>query len=310
VDADSPRAERAAELIGANPFTLVLILAAVTAFLFLALVVGVRWAERRGIAWRSAIVRWQRLRETPRMKRLEERWPALRAVTSVEYVVLHAAIGFAVSCGTLVFLLLARGVRGPSAIATFDDTLARSLHAGASPGLTRVLSTFTNFGSGPALTAIGVVVAIALLASRRAMLALSWTIATAGAGALDVFLKAVFQRARPAFADPIVQASGWSFPSGHALGTFVVTGMLVYLASRRVRGASKRLPLVFAWMAWTIAMGFSRIYLGVHYASDVLAGYSAGAVWLAVSISATEVATIRWPTQRLTRVEAERRQTR
>ncbi len=96
--------------------------------------------------------------------------------------------------------------------------------------------------------------------------------ALAGCGLLNTALKALFARPRPTFADPLAVAAGWSFPSGHSMGTFVAFGMLSYLGLLLLRTLRARLALVALALGWTVAMGFSRMYLGVHYLSDVLAG--------------------------------------
>jgi len=112
----------------------------------------------------------------------------------------------------------------------------------------------------------------------------------AGSALLNVALKEVFARARPDGADPALHGGGWSFPSGHAMNTFVFCGMVAYLLVRLSpwrAGLAFRVALLFAW---ALAMGFSRLYLGVHYASDVVAGFLAGAAWVAVCVSGAEVA--------------------
>jgi membrane-associated phospholipid phosphatase len=122
------------------------------------------------------------------------------------------------------------------------------------------------------------------------VLAAGWAIALAGAGLLNQALKAAFARPRPAFDEPLHVASGWSFPSGHAQATFVLVGMASYLGWRLARTTPRRLAIVSLASAWAIAMGFSRMYLGVHYLSDVVAGFAAGTMWLAVCISGLEIA--------------------
>jgi undecaprenyl-diphosphatase len=152
------------------------------------------------------------------------------------------------------------------------------------------LRAFTHLGSGWALTVVAIVVAAALLWRRERVLAVGWLIALAGGGLLNYALKALFARPRPTFDEPIALAAGWSFPSGHSMGTFVTFGMLSYLGVLFVRTLHVRLALIALAMSWTVAMGFSRMYLGVHYLSDILAGFAAGSMWLAVCISGIEVA--------------------
>ncbi len=143
-------------------------------------------------------------------------------------------------------------------------------------------------GNGTTLTIIGVMVALLLLLRRERTLALGWIITLFGSGILNLVLKASFHRVRPEYAT----IGGWSFPSGHAMGSFVAYGMVAYLAAvflpRRPAQLVAGLLLLLV-----LLIGFSRIYLGVHYFSDVVAGYSAAVVWLAVCISGLEVARLR-----------------
>jgi membrane-associated phospholipid phosphatase len=121
------------------------------------------------------------------------------------------------------------------------------------------------------------------------LLALGWVAAQAGGGLLNRVLKETFQRTRPEFADPMLLASTWSFPSGHAMGTFILCGMVCYLLLRGIRPWTMAAAVVTASASWCGVTAFSRLYLGVHYVSDVIAGLLAGVAWLAVCVSALEV---------------------
>ena len=130
---------------------------------------------------------------------------------------------------------------------------------------------------------------MALLVRRRMLLALAWVGAQAGGGLLNRVLKEAFERTRPEFADPVLAASSWSFPSGHAMGTFIFCGVGCYLLLRDNRSWSTTAAVVTASALWCVVMAFSRLYLGVHYASDVVAGLLSGVAWVAVCVSALEV---------------------
>jgi len=116
-----------------------------------------------------------------------------------------------------------------------------------------------------------------------------WIAAFGGASILDRWLKLVVHRPRPPYARAIIHS--WSFPSGHAMGALVGIGMLTYVLLRFAE-ATRRTRLV-AWAAATVVIaliGVSRVYLGVHYLSDVIGGYAVGAAWLALCIWAVELA--------------------
>jgi membrane-associated phospholipid phosphatase len=213
----------------------------------------------------------------------------LRRVTALEYLAVHLVLGFAVVIGLSVFAALATRIGRASTATSVDLALAQSLHAATSPGITEALRGVTFLGEGWIQATIGVLVALALVRGRRKLWAMGWVVALVGAGLLNTVLKQVFARPRPVLADPILVASGFSFPSGHSMGTFVLAGMAAYLAVLHTRGTARHVGIVAIALSWSVTMGFSRMYLGVHYLSDVIAGFAAGACWLAVCISGVEV---------------------
>jgi undecaprenyl-diphosphatase len=133
------------------------------------------------------------------------------------------------------------------------------------------------------------VVCLVLLRQRRRVLLVGWVGALAGGALLDLALKLAFRRPRPVWESPYLAASGWSFPSGHAMGSLIAYGMLAYLLVLHLRSRSARLAVAAGAILLVLAIGFTRLFLGVHYFSDVMAGYAAGTVWLAVCVSGLEV---------------------
>ena len=116
----------------------------------------------------------------------------------------------------------------------------------------------------------------------------TWLAAVSGSALLNWLLKGLFQRPRPHFAHPLVVESSYSFPSGHAMESFVAYGMLAYLAVLALRTWEARVAVVCGAALLVVLIGFSRMYLGVHYFSDVIAGYAAGGVWLSALITGAE----------------------
>ncbi|WP_437896936.1 phosphatase PAP2 family protein [Sorangium sp. So ce124] len=288
-------AEQLASAVGARPFLLLALLVTGTVGVLLGLVAVARLSGRHARAlWALAVRAYAAAAAHPVTRRLSARFPAiarvLRELSAAEYLVIHLGLGLALSMAALVFVWLAEGVRDGEPIVGVDLALARALHASSSSAGVAALRAFTLLGTFWALALLAVVVAAALLRRGRRVLAVGWLFALAGGGLLNTALKALFARPRPTFADPLAVAAGWSFPSGHSMGTFVAFGMLSYLGILLLRTLRARLALVALALGWTVAMGFSRMYLGVHYLSDVLAGFAAGTVWLAVCISGIEVA--------------------
>jgi membrane-associated phospholipid phosphatase len=166
-----------------------------------------------------------------------------------------------------------------------DAEVATWLHGRAVADGTPLAGGLTELGGPPALILITLTACALLLWRRRRDDAVLVAVAFAGAGILNWALKAVFARPRPSFTDPLVTDGGSSFPSGHAMISIAVYGALTFVLAHRL-GARGRLGLLSSFGALTLAIGFTRLYLGAHYLSDVLAGFSAGLAWLALCVLA------------------------
>jgi membrane-associated phospholipid phosphatase len=264
---DASPAERWGEMIGQHP----MLLLAGVAFLILAVFAGsllaLRWAGERREA--ASIVG----RLAPRAGLL-----------------FHVALGLLLGIAVLGFVALAKETTAGTAVEHFDVGFARAVGRSADPGLRRVMFVVTQFGSTVTVALVGLAVALYLHARGLRILMLGWTSTVAGGLVLNWVLKALFERMRPTLSAPFYPAVGWSFPSGHAMSALVTAGMAAYLVIVLRHTWTDRLWGTAAALGWAWLIGFSRLYLGVHYPSDVLAGYVAAAVWLAASISTTELA--------------------
>jgi undecaprenyl-diphosphatase len=153
---------------------------------------------------------------------------------------------------------------------------------------TSFFDVMTTIGGPVGVGVIGGIVFIVLLVRKRFRWAMYLAFTAAGGGALDWELKRYFARARPAVAQMLKRASGYSFPSGHAMGSTVVFGALAYLVLRaRIPWRWKAAALALA-TTLVIGVSLSRVYLGVHWISDVGAGVSAGLLWLTMTTVAYE----------------------
>ncbi len=161
----------------------------------------------------------------------------------------------------------------------FDAYVRTAVHQFATPGITRWMQVFSFLGSVAAVTALCLVAICVSLYFHRARTAALLAITMLGVGVLDVALKYAFHRPRPVAFFGATPTS-YSFPSGHALGSFCFYGMLASILASCVRGRGAKFCVWIAAVFLIGMIGFSRIYLGVHYPSDVIAGYCAAAVWM------------------------------
>jgi undecaprenyl-diphosphatase len=167
-----------------------------------------------------------------------------------------------------------------------DEKILHALREPTSPNrpigprwLQGAVRDITALGSAPVLVLFVLSVAGAL-AARRQYHAL-WLLlgATLGGRLLNVLLKAVFARPRPDVALRLTEVDSMSFPSGHAMDSAIIYLTLAALLTRLVQPAPLKLYLLGLALLITLLIGLSRIYLGVHYPSDVLAGWVAGLAW-------------------------------
>lgn len=199
-----------------------------------------------------------------------------------------------------VLALLADAWGQPTAWAALDDSLAATLRASASTLTLTLFARLTHLGDTAVLTVLAVVVAVALWLHGQRMLATGWVVALAGNGLLTRAFKHSFERVRPVHTHEIAVADGFSFPSGHSSSSLVAYGMLAFLAFRLLPARWHRPALLLA-ATIVVTVGWSRVVLQVHFASDVLAGWITGSAWLACCLLVLRGAT-HW--HRLRRPEA------
>lgn len=151
-----------------------------------------------------------------------------------------------------------------------------------------IFITLALIGSPAAIGLLGAGVGLVLLWHRRWQLAAVWVRTLVGCGVVNLAVKAVLQRQRPPHDPSLLFRVSWSYPSGHVMGSVVGFGMLAWLLIHTTRGQERRGPIVDAVIAVIFLVALSRLYLGVHYLSDVLGAISAGVAWLALMIAVAE----------------------
>jgi membrane-associated phospholipid phosphatase len=216
-------------------------------------------------------------------------------------VVSIVTLGLIASAATLLLLTEAHDEIIEPQTQSIDLALLDQTHTFANPSTTMFMQAFTTLGSAQGLTTIVLLSAIILYLRRAWVEALTLIAALFGAGVLDAILKLWFHRDRPSVAWAFAREPTFSFPSGHATLSLVVFGMLLYLILRMSHSWRLDVMATLIALPLILAIGVSRVYLGVHYPSDILAGYLAGAIWLLAVILSLEALHRLFPTRILAR---------
>lgn len=197
---------------------------------------------------------------------------------------MHSKLRFPLLLITLVgFASMTLLINGND-IVYFDKVIISFIQSFETPFLTSTMKFFSFIGSGSSINFIVIISIIVLyfLFHYRSELLL-FILVLMGSHYLFRLLKEIFHRARPDL-HRLIEIGGYSFPSGHATNAITVYGILSFLLWRHIPTRWGRSLLVIFSIIMILTIGFSRIYLGVHYPSDVIAGYFAGAFWLITSI--------------------------
>jgi undecaprenyl-diphosphatase len=159
----------------------------------------------------------------------------------------------------------------------WDEPILRWVHGHATHGFDRAAVLLSRLGYLWGAVPLGVGVLVLLLAIRHWRRARFFAIAAGGATLLNVLAKLAFHRVRPALWKSLAPETSYSFPSGHAMGTMALAAALVVI-TWPTRG---RWWVLAAGSVFVLLVGLSRVYLGVHYPSDILAGWAASLAWVA-----------------------------
>jgi undecaprenyl-diphosphatase len=212
----------------------------------------------------------------------------LRAARHAGVNALHVWVLLVLVPALVAFTTIAQAVADQEAMVRLDRSSSDWLHEHAFPPLTALMEVVTYAGSALVLVPLALIAAAALARQGARGDAALVLLALAGSEALFLLFKDLFDRPRPHFVDPLLVLSTSSFPSGHATVSCAVYGALAYVAARHVRGRRTRVAIAAAAGVLVLAIGFSRVYLGVHYLSDVLAGTALALAWLSICAYVTE----------------------
>lgn len=209
---------------------------------------------------------------------------AALALFTVELVFIWAIF---LTC-ILVFFFLSREILAGGDL-HFDDRAFAWADSFGSANFTKVMVVVTFFASRHFITVVSLgLIFYFLFVRRHKWYSLKVPVIALGSITLNLILKFFFNRPRP-LVPHLVDSSGLSFPSGHAMVSASFYGLLIYLVWHHVQTRWLRNVLMVLMVAMVVLIGFSRVYLHVHYATDVMAGFAAGFLWVIIAIFA-----LRW----------------
>ncbi len=180
----------------------------------------------------------------------------------------------------VVILGLADGATDGNGLTTIDPPVWSFMIDHRTSALTSVAITVTTLGSTVSMTIIAAATVVILLVKRRRGDVALVAIVAAGAGLLVTVGKTTVGRERPPVEYRLVTETNESFPSGHSLASAAILGVLLVVLLPSIRGATGRFAVIAAAGVFVLAIGLSRLYLGVHWATDVLGGWVTGLAWL------------------------------
>ena len=184
----------------------------------------------------------------------------------------------------MIFASLAEDLVNRETLSTLDPIFGTWLVARTTLPGDRIFALVTFLGNALIISAGTGFIGFWLVRKKNWKKLLLLFSAVAGGALLNLALKNIFQRTRPTIPGAYMAETGFSFPSGHAMISLVFYGVVAYLALNYLRSKKSKILVVAGAIVICALIGFSRLYLGVHFLTDVLAGWAAGGLWLAVCI--------------------------
>jgi undecaprenyl-diphosphatase len=215
----------------------------------------------------------------------------LKARLSPEgYLGLHLTAGALIMLGaTWLFAVIAADVVTADSLTVIDANFTNWLYARRTPAVTAVLMVVTNFHDTLGASILTLAVFVFMLRRGFRPQALAMVLSVFGGMLLNVTLKHVFLRTRPHFENPILTLTSYGFPSGHTMMATCFYGALGAIAIANLKNSSWRIGVGLVAGFMILLVGFSRIYLGAHYLSDVLGAMAEGLVWLAFCLTSVRI---------------------
>ncbi len=231
----------------------------------------------------------------PEVRRLKNKYPRLtyfvkQRLTPDEEFGLHLTIGVVLTLLFVYFFFtLVQDLVGVDPLVQSDLRVITLLQIFHNSALNRIMLFITYLGSAPVIL-FGLLLATVFLAWQRRWHYITSLLISVGGGELFVWLiKNLIERPRPELVNALTPEQGYSFPSGHGFVALSFYGLIAYFLWRGSRRWWTKIFIFIATVSIIVAIGLSRIYLGVHWPTDVLASYASGAAWLTVIITGLEI---------------------
>ncbi|MBC8017693.1 MAG: bifunctional DedA family/phosphatase PAP2 family protein, partial [Verrucomicrobia bacterium] len=238
--------------------------------------------------------RWQAVAKHPRLIALRRRFAPqleflLNRLSPHGYMGLHLTIGVLLIIGaSWLFGGIAEDVVTGDPLTVFDKDVAEWFHERRTPGITTAMQLISDLASLTWVTGVATLTALVLWWKRCWYRLLALGFVLPGGMILGFVLKVIFHRHRPSFEDSFLIFYGYSFPSGHTMAATVLYGLLAVFAVIAFEAWRWRLGAVLGAIVMILLVGFSRLYLGAHYVSDVVGATAAGLAWMALSLTAVD----------------------
>ncbi|RKD72924.1 undecaprenyl-diphosphatase [Sinobaca qinghaiensis] len=183
--------------------------------------------------------------------------------------------------GIAAFIILAQDVAGGTSTA-WEQSIIDAVRIWTNPFMIEVFKFITSLASVIFTTALTTFLTILFWVRKKWKKGWIVAIAVGGSGAINFALKSYFYRDRPSV-NQLIEADGYSFPSGHAMNALVMYGMIALILVLAVENAGVKAAVIAASALLIVLIGLSRIYLGVHYPGDVMGGFIVASMWLLIT---------------------------
>lgn len=189
----------------------------------------------------------------------------------------------------IVFFLITLDYLNNFYLNHYDKLIIHFIQENRTQFLNNLMLSLTALGQGKVILTESLIATMLLLKLKKYHYLITLALSSAGGQFFVIFFKNLLQRQRPEIINALTQENTFSLPSGHSFTAIVFYGLILYLVYKNLKSTSLKIAVAVLGILLILAIGFSRIYLGVHWPSDVLAGYSLGMAWVVTTITLLKI---------------------